>query len=141
METWSSDSIRGTIGKAVISSKIRPEESLCIASCDSQDMSRSPICVSLSRMQHRSQFRNLRSQFSVSRRSFLLLFLSFISACCVPMALVDSEVVFKSRCDEIGISSATFDRLKARAGHRLEVLHSQCLQTHLRLVMTTSRTR
>ena len=30
------------------------------------------------------------------------------------MALVDSEVVFKSRCDEIGISSATFDRLKAR---------------------------
>ena len=30
------------------------------------------------------------------------------------MALVDSEVVFKSRCDEIGVTSATYDKLKAR---------------------------
>ena len=30
------------------------------------------------------------------------------------MALVDSEVVFKSRCDEIGITGATYDKLKAR---------------------------
>ena len=30
------------------------------------------------------------------------------------MALVDSEVVFKSRCDEIGISGGTYDKLKAR---------------------------
>lgn len=30
------------------------------------------------------------------------------------MALVDSEVVFKTRCNEIGISSDTFDKLKAR---------------------------
>ena len=30
------------------------------------------------------------------------------------MALVDSEVVFKSRCDEIGMTGATYDKLKAR---------------------------
>ena len=30
------------------------------------------------------------------------------------MALVDSEVVFKARCKEIGLTSTTFDDLKAK---------------------------